>query len=362
MAASQRKQAALQHLLRDLLGLRNDDSLPQALIQRNLTDIDDDVFGRENQGTMDLDVSMISRGGPDRTGTETSIPVKEAWMLGARERSAKALEHLKGGVFCKAAIKDALNYWEIDSVALLMSLKSEDLLEPYKNNEETTQVLKVGVRKTIMAANEWYCAHDDKSDSTWYGLDDDVLTDFMTHGKSCEKQRLAKDDCHHGPSSQRSYTSDDGLPSRKRPKGYHTDNDSVQHGSSDLPFCGRQWIKSRGGGGSECLQFKTANWCTLGRYCTSIHFLNTSIPVTRLKEIREDYFPDSRREIMQDIFTYEKPGASGAIFYTAAYRFEKFVILAEGGRGRAQADGQTWWYESKEDAIDAVHARIRPYL
>ena len=105
--------------------------------------------------------------------------------LDATARSAKAMEHLKGGVFNKAAIKDALDYWEVNSVALLMTMNGDDLRETYENRDGTTQVLKLGDRKTIMAAIDWYLAHGEanKSDATWYGLNGNVLTEYLTTGK-----------------------------------------------------------------------------------------------------------------------------------------------------------------------------------
>ena len=59
MATRQRKQAALRDLFRDVLGLGNNDLLPEALLQQKLSDIDD-VFGLEKQETMNTDESVVS--------------------------------------------------------------------------------------------------------------------------------------------------------------------------------------------------------------------------------------------------------------------------------------------------------------
>lgn len=131
---------------------------------------------------------------------------------------------------------------------------------------------------------------------------------------------------------------------------------------AELPQESTNWIKARGGkGGNDCIPFKTTNYCRRGSKCRAFHYINSKLGLSDnlRKEYRQKYIPSSPQCLEKFIHVWEKTSASKQVYYTAGYRNQNFIVLAQSGSGMKQRDGSLWWYATRNDARNAVHECLR---
>src|SRR6476469_3468597 len=93
----------------------------------------------------------------------------------------RVLQHVLDSVIKDPSLVQAVSYWAVDSMTVLLQMTGRSLDQPFRlPDDDVDRYLSATTKVKVVDCGKWFAAQDSPTSETWTLLNDEMLLEFQT--------------------------------------------------------------------------------------------------------------------------------------------------------------------------------------